>query len=339
MMPPDQEESLPSHLQSGAAWLLWFASRRKWGCGGTDSVDSSLASAVRLDGQCPGTQTRHLRRGGSTALGLFAAAVACGANAAGIDCLIEANQIAELASPVSGLVETVAVRRGDVVRKGQVLAQLHAQAEQAAADLAKYKSEQLGPIQLAEGKLEFSRRKFERRKEMASEKLMSPQERDDAEAEFKLADAELVVARDNRQLARIEHRQQSALLGHRTIRSPFDGVVVDQLAYAGEVVEPGSSKTALLKVAQLNPLRVHVILPKEVFGKVAVGTAVDLTAELPAGARYTAKVRSVDRLIDAASGTFVAFLELPNPKLDIPAGVKCQALIPGAEAATRRERR
>jgi len=31
-------------------------------------------------------------------------------------------------------------------------------------------------------------------------------------------------------------------------------------------------------------------------------------------------VNMVDRLIDAASGTFVVFLEMPNLKLEIPAG-------------------
>jgi hypothetical protein len=36
-------------------------------------------------------------------------------------------------------------------------------------------------------------------------------------------------------------------------------------------------------------------------------------------------VKLVDRVIDAASGTFVLFVELPNPKHEIPAGIKCRA--------------
>lgn len=253
------------------------------------------------------------------------------AGATGFDCLIESNQLVELASPVSGLLEKVAVKRGDVVRKGQALAQLESRAEQASTELARYKSEQLGPTRMAESKLDFSKRKFVRRKDMAAEKLMSPQERDDAEAEFKLAEAELLAAKDNKHLARLEYQQQGALLALRTIRSPFDGVVVDQLAYPGEIVELGSSKKAILKVAQLDPLRVHVILPKEVFGKLSVGMSVEVIPETLGRGRYAAKVRSIDRLIDAASGTFVVFLELPNPKLEIPAGIKCRTVFPGVE--------
>lgn len=253
------------------------------------------------------------------------------AHATGIDCLIESNQLVELASPVSGLLDKVTVKRGDVVRRGQVLAQLESRAEQASTELARYKSEQLGPTRMAESKLEFSKRKYSRRKDMAAEKLMSPQERDDAEAEYSLAEAELQVARDNKHLARLEYQQQGALLALRTIRSPFDGVVVDQLAYPGEVVELGSSRKAILKVAQLDPLRVHVILPKEIFGKLTVGMSVEVTPETHGRGRYVAKVRSIDKVIDAASGTFVVFLDLPNPKLEIPAGSKCRTVFPGIE--------
>lgn len=249
----------------------------------------------------------------------------------GADCLIEPLQTVELGSPVTGLLEKVLVRRGDRVKKGQVVAILDSKAEQAAAQLAKFKSEQTGPSSLAERKIQFSKQKYNRRHAMASEKLIAAQESDDAESELRLAESELKVASENKQLARLELQQQNALVNLRTIRSPFDGVVVDQMSFAGEVVEPGSNKKGILKVAQLDPLRVHIVLPKDAFGKVALGANVEVLPEIPIKGRYTASVKSVDRLIDAASGTFVALLDLPNPKLEIPAGVKCSAIIPGLQ--------
>lgn len=258
-------------------------------------------------------------------VGVVSTCLAAPVLAASYDCLIEPTQTVELASPVTGLLEQVHVRRGDRVTKGQVLATLASQAEQAAVDLARFKSEQVGPIQMAERKIEFSKRKFERRQVMAAENLMPAQEGEDAEAEYRLAESELKVASENRQQAKLELKQQSALLNQRTVRSPFSGVVVDQQAFAGEVVEPAASKKPILKLAQLDPLRVHVILPKSAFGKLSAGVAADVVPEVPVGGKYTAKVKVIDRLIDAASGSFVVFLELPNPKLSIPAGVKCKA--------------
>jgi RND family efflux transporter MFP subunit len=254
------------------------------------------------------------------------------------DCLIEPMQMVEIGSPVTGLLEKVLVKRSDRVQKGQVIATLESRAEQAAAELARFKSEALGPTRTAESKIEFSKKKFLRRKDMAAEKLMSAQDRDDAEAEYKLAEAELQVAKENKQLARIELEQQKSQLNLRTIRSPFDGVVVDQMLYAGEIVESSGNRKAILRLAQLDPLRVHVIMPMAAFGKVNAGAAVTVTPEVPAGSRYAAKVRTIDKLIDAASGTFAVFLEMPNPKLAVSAGVKCKAELDVAVEPVRNDR-
>jgi RND family efflux transporter MFP subunit len=251
------------------------------------------------------------------------------------DCLIEPNQKVDLGSPVTGLLEQVLVGRADRVKKGQVLARLESRVEAAAAELARFKSAQAGPISVAESKIQFSQKKFDRRQKMAREKVMSAQERDDAEAELRLAQAELKVATENRQIAKLEHRQQSGQLDLRVLRSPFDGVVMEQLAYPGEVVEPGAGKGVILRLAQLDPLRIRIVLPKSLFGKVAPQMEVEILPEIPANGRYVAKVRSVDRLVDAASGAFVVMLELPNPKLQIPAGVMCKARFPEGTAAAK----
>lgn len=292
-----------------------------------------LALASRVVGYIESASTAGLVR-----LGLMAAVLVPGTAVAGsFDCLIEPTQTVEVASPVTGLLDRVMVKRGDRVTKGQVVAVLESRAEHAAAELARFKSEQIGPTSLAENKAEFTKRKFERRRTLATERLAAQQESDDAESEFRLAESEVQVAKENRQIARLEFQQQSSLLNLRTIRSPFDGVVADQMAYPGEVVEPSGARKAILKLAQLDPLRVHVILPKDAFGKVTIGMQIDVLPEIPTGSRYVARVKSVDRLIDAASGTFVVLLEMPNPKLETPSGVKCRALFGAIESSPKRD--
>jgi RND family efflux transporter MFP subunit len=243
------------------------------------------------------------------------------------DCLIEPMQTVELGMPVNGLIDKVLVKRGDRVTHNQVLASLDSHAEQAATDLAHYKSQLVGPTQLAQSKIEFSQRKYSRRHDMAEEKLMSRQDSDDAEADFKQAQAELVEAKENREVARLEYVQQSSQLSLRTIRSPFDGVVVDQMMWPGEIFEPGATRHAVLKLAQLDPLRVRVVMPMRAFGEPVNGMSATVTPEILSSKAYTAKITSVDRIIDAASGTFVVFMDLPNPRLDIPSGVKCKAAL------------
>ena len=139
---------------------------------------------------------------------------------------------------VTGVIDKVFVNRGDKVTQGQIIATLASGVEQSSVQLAKYKAEQVAALQLATRKVEFSQRKFDRRQTMMSEHLMPQQDSDDAEAEYRLAQAELLVAQENHQLALRELQQQTAQLAQKTIRSPLTGVVVEQNAYVGEVVEP-----------------------------------------------------------------------------------------------------
>lgn len=257
-----------------------------------------------------------------------------GAHAANFDCLIEPLKVVEITSPVTGLLESVSVRRGDRVKKGQVVATLESQAERSAAELARFKSEALGPAQNAQSKINFAQKKYNRIKSMADESLSTLQERDDAEAELRLAQSELVIANENRQQGKLEYQQQSSLLNLRAIRSPIDGVVVDQMLNAGEMADPTSAKKAILKLAQLDPLRVSVIVPSAMFGTVKPGMGVDVVPELPRGASaYKSTVHNVDKLINGASGTFAVYLDLPNKDLAIAAGVRCKANFPASVAA------
>jgi len=249
-------------------------------------------------------------------------------SAAVFECMIEPLQTVDISSPVVGLLEKVEVRRGDKVYKGQVIASLESTAETASAALAHYKSEMTAPTTTAEIKIIFAKRKFERRRDMHSQNFMSAQEQDEAEAELKLAEAELKLAQENKEVAQLEWQQQSGLLELRTLHSPFDGVVVDQMLFPGEVVEPNGQKKTILKLAQLNPLKIYVILPVYAFKKIKIGMKVKVMPEQPIGGHHTGIVTIIDRVVDAASGTFGVFLEVANPKLDVPAGVKCRARFP-----------
>jgi RND family efflux transporter MFP subunit len=245
-------------------------------------------------------------------------------HAADYDCLIEPYQSLEISSAATGVVDKVHVKRGDRVSKGQIVFTLESNVEAAAAELAKFKSQSLGAVKAAQSKIEFTQKKYERRKEMAAENLTSKQERDDAESELRLAEAELLAAKESRVQAGLEFKQQSSALALRTVRSTIDGVVVDQMLYPGETAEPGGKKP-VLKLAQLDPLKVRVMLPMAVFGKLKHGQVIELSPEHASQTKLQATVRHTDKVLDAASGTHMVFLDLPNKALNTPAGTKCKA--------------
>ena len=127
------------------------------------------------------------------------------------DCLIEPAQVVELRSTVEGLIEKVNVRRGDSVRRGQVLAELESRAERLTVESVRFRSQMEGQIATAESRIKYATRKFDRSDEMEKQKMVTAQARDEAEAELRLAQAELKAAQENRELARIEHRRAELL--------------------------------------------------------------------------------------------------------------------------------
>jgi RND family efflux transporter MFP subunit len=241
-------------------------------------------------------------------------------------CLIEPLQKIELRSPVSAPITAVHVERGATVRKGQLLVSLDAAVEQAALEVARYRSVMEGAARSAESRLQNASERLKRRNELLQQSFVSAQDRDDAAAEMRVAEADLLQARDNRAVAKLEARQLAASVARFSIASPIDGVVVDRLQNPGELTQTGDAATAVLKLAQIDPLRVELVLPVSEYGKVKVGRVAEIRPEAPLTGTWRATVKVVDRVIDAASGTFRVRLELPNPRGEVPAGVKCSAV-------------
>lgn len=213
----------------------------------------------------------------------------------GFECLLEASVEVNLGSPADGVVAQIFAERADSVRKGQPLVQLNDRVEAAT-------------VALARGKAEFARRRASRNDELYQKQLISIQERDQLETEARLAELELA--------------EREELLRLRTIPSPIDGVVADRYVAAGDQVLRATAK--IMRLLQLDPLHAEVVAPASFFGRIRPGAEAEVTPLGRGGAGRRARVTAVDRMIDAASGTFRVRLEVPNPSFAIPPGLRCR---------------
>jgi membrane fusion protein, multidrug efflux system len=209
--------------------------------------------------------------------------------------LIEPREVVNFGSQVPGILEKVMVERGDRVEVGQVLARLKSGVEAAA-------------LRTAEAKVDFGQRKSHRNEELTRKKLISVHEKDEIETELQLA--RLMVS---------EAKEQLEL---RVIRSTVKGVVVKRTGSPGGYV----GEEAFLTVAQIDPLNVELVIPVQYIGAIKEGMKAKVLPDEPVGGEYEARVVVVDKVVDAASGTFGVRLELPNPQLKLPAGMKCRVV-------------
>jgi RND family efflux transporter MFP subunit len=236
------------------------------------------------------------------------------------DGLIEPTLTTNVGSNTPGILESVNVDRGDVVKEGQVVATLQAGVEKSTMELAKARAELDATIKAKRAEMEFADRSKQRKKELYEKKTLSFQEWDEAETRRMLAELALNEALEAKRLAELEYKRSVEVVKRMSIRSPVNGVVVERYLHPGEYIED----KPVLKLAQIDPLHVEVIMPVSVLGSVKAGMIAEVKPEAPVGGVYKAKVTIVDKVVDAASGTFGVRLELPNRDYKLPPGLKCK---------------
>jgi RND family efflux transporter MFP subunit len=240
-----------------------------------------------------------------------------------LDCLINPSLVVAVSFATEGVLDAVHVDRGDLVKEGQVLATLESSVEKATVALAAARARVESALKSNQVRVDFGVRRFVRTDELYKKDLIPLKEFDEAETQKILAELGLLEAKENRELAELELERARAALAQRTLRSPVTGVVTERLLAPGEFVKG----TAIVKLAKIDPLHVEVITPVAMLGKIQVGARAEVLPEAPLGGRYPGRVTVVDRVADAASGTFGVRLTLPNPDYRLPAGLKCKVRV------------
>ena len=237
-----------------------------------------------------------------------------------LDCVIEPSMLVELSSQVRGVLETISVKRGDFVKKGQLVAQLMSGVEKASVRLSKDRAEMDLDIKSRKAEQELRKHTLERIENLYHKKHASLRDYDDAKTSSIVADFELEKAIELKKLSALALLRAQEILKMRSIKSTIEGVVVEVMKSPGEYIE----EQPVAKIAQINPLYVEVIVPESLMDGVTVGKEAEVRVDMPVATHYIAKISVVDEVIDASSGTFGVRLELANPDYKIHAGQRCK---------------
>lgn len=249
-----------------------------------------------------------------------------------LDCLIEPWVVSDVGSPIQGVIKKLLVDRGEQVEKGQPVAQLESNVESADVALAEIRSDTQFELGARDAELKLALLEQARVGDLYKQKMVTAQQRDEANARVKIARAAQAQAKVNLSIQQLELNRAQHQFARRILTSPLDGVVVATSAFAGEFVYDNPVMT----IAALDPLRVEVMLPARLFGTIVEGDVAELFPEL-GGSTLEATVDVVDALLDSRSGTFGVRLKLSNPDYKIPAGQRCQIAFEPKIAAAHAE--
>lgn len=214
---------------------------------------------------------------------------------------IKPYQAATLYAKVAGYLKKITVDKGDDVKEGALLAEI--EAPELLADRARYKAE----VELA--KLDFKRLAEAQQK---APDLVVPLSVDTAKSKSEVA------------LANLERAE--TLLQFTKITAPFSGIVTRRLVDPGAFIPAATSgstaqSAALLTLMDFHTVRVQVAVPEAEASRIAVGEPAKVTVEGLVGSSFEGKITRFSYVLDEATKTMLAEIELPNPKLELRPGM------------------
>ena len=221
---------------------------------------------------------------------------------------------------MDGVIAEVRVEEGDAVEEDQILVMLDASVEKARLEQARLKSASQAGIEAARITLERAEEKYQRAKDLSSDRFVSADELSDLRAQLEISRLNLQAEEEKQTLAQAAVDYADALYQQRLLRSPLNATVIKRYQQPGEFV----SGQPILRLAQLDPLLVEVVLPADLLGRIRGETPAELQIDAPLNTTLAAKVERVEPVIDPASNTFAVSLRLENPQQQIPAGINCR---------------
>lgn len=234
----------------------------------------------------------------------------------------------ELAFPYQGIIGQVAVKKGDVVKKGQVLMKQDDRIELSRLNALTIAADRALVIKAKQATLDNKQVELQRKTELFKKNALSESEYLSAQLEVIIAQAEVDVSKQEQKEKIAEKETQEVRVEYMTLRSPVDGEVLDIAQKEGEVADIDKPSVTIV---QNNPMLIDVkTLPVGVVMPLKMGQ--ELEVRYPGGTWQTAKISFISPEADPRAGTHPIQLEMSNPE-NRSTGIEVEVKIPVAPEA------
>jgi cobalt-zinc-cadmium efflux system membrane fusion protein len=233
----------------------------------------------------------------STAIvGIETAAPETGAIADGIECVAEVsfnqNKLAQIAAPVSGIIQSVDADLGAKVEEKQTLAKIWSAA-----------------IAEAVAKAVLSHQTLDRERKLRADRVTSEKDLQEAEAAHRSACQQLrTLGFTEEQIEEREHRPQEEVL--MEVRAPFAGEIVERMAVRGALVDAGKP---LFTLADHSTVWAMLQVPEATLARVQTGQTVELKLDSLPNKVFTGKLTWIGPAVDERTRMARARAEFANP--------------------------
>lgn len=227
---------------------------------------------------------------------------------------IEPVETVEVGTQVSGKVEKIYVDYNDVVKKGQLMAELDKQTLNQSLSRAR------ASLTSAESQLNYAKLTYERTKQLYEANAATL-------AAYQEAQNSYTQAQMSKRNAQASYDQARVDLAYAEIYSPIDGIVLDRAVEVGQTVAASFSTPTLFTLANdLTKMQVEADVDEADIGQVKEGQRVTFTVDAYMNETFDGTVNQIRMKPTTTSNvvTYTVIIEAPNPD---------QKLFPGMTAS------
>jgi len=213
-------------------------------------------------------------------------------------------------SEVGGTLQSVAVREGEWVKKGQLLATIDS------VSLNQSLQEQKAQLTNSQANLNLAKIKLQQQHTLFDKGFISKLALDEAQNQFAVSQGSY-----NAQLAQLAQAQKS--VHDLNIYAPMSGMVYERTINAGEVITPNSK---LFAIANLDRLEITATLSNQQIPMVHLGQHATFSVD-GSETQYQGVVKRINAVADTNTRNFKAFIEVKNDDGMLKAGQFTQGSI------------
>jgi len=221
--------------------------------------------------------------------------------------IVVENQV-DMTAQRDGIVASINVETGTPVRRGDLLATLDAQQISAQAEAAEAKAKSIeADVKNWEAETKIAEADAERAQGMWDSQLITKQDLEHAKYKVEASRYEVQREKENLRNAQAEARALALEAAKTKILAPFDGVVARRYVRVGQRV---TKDDKLFWVSATGPLRIRFMVPELSAAKIKKSTVLRVSSAGAPDERHTATIIAVSPVLDPASGTLEAIVEV-----------------------------
>lgn len=217
----------------------------------------------------------------------------------------------DVTAKVTGRVEKIAFELGDVVKKGELIAELESdepeqQVKRASAALAVARASSLQ----RRAQLENSKADLDRAEMLLEEGLIPRQDYESRRTAYQVVEAQLQLAQAQEQEAQAQLNELKIRLSQSKIYAPMSGHVARRHVDVGALV---NSATPIITLVNLATMVTMANVPEREVGKLRVGNKATIEVDAFGNARFAGRVARIGPVLDASTRSATVEVEIPNP--------------------------